>query len=110
MPTSAGKTRATELILRSAFLAERTKLAVVVAPFRALCQEIANDLTVAFAEDGYHVNRLTDVLQPDFVEELSDVLDISVGSSPHIVVLTPEKLLYLLRQEPQFVDGLGVII
>ena len=33
MPTSAGKTKATELIIRSAFLAQRTSLAVIVAPF-----------------------------------------------------------------------------
>jgi helicase len=38
MPTSAGKTRATELIIRSAFLANRTSLAVIVSPFRALQQ------------------------------------------------------------------------
>ena len=37
MPTSAGKTRATELIIRSAFLANRASLAVIVAPYRSLC-------------------------------------------------------------------------
>lgn len=47
MPTSAGKSRATELVIRSAFLSTRTKLALVIAPFRALCQEIANDLEKA---------------------------------------------------------------
>ena len=40
MPTSAGKTRSVEFVLRSGFLSGRTKLAVVVAPFRALCHEI----------------------------------------------------------------------
>jgi reverse gyrase len=45
MPTSAGKTRACEIIIRSAFLSERTSLAVIIAPFRALCHEIYNDLT-----------------------------------------------------------------
>src|SRR5262249_16957121 len=42
MPTSAGKTRAIELVLRSAFFSDRAKLAVVVAPFRALCSEITS--------------------------------------------------------------------
>jgi len=36
MPTSAGKTKAVEIVIRSAFLSERTSLAVIVAPFRAL--------------------------------------------------------------------------
>ena len=36
MPTSAGKTKSAELIIRSAFLSGRAKLAIVVAPFRAL--------------------------------------------------------------------------
>jgi replicative superfamily II helicase len=33
MPTSAGKTRATELVIRSASLANRASLAVIVAPW-----------------------------------------------------------------------------
>jgi POLQ-like helicase len=110
MPTSAGKSRAIELILRAAFLSGRTSLAVVVAPFRALCQEIANDLGSAFVEDGYRVNQLSDALQPDFKDELFDVFDIVVDKVPHVVVLTPEKLLYVLRQEPRLVGELGLIV
>lgn len=110
MPTSAGKSRATELVLRAAFLSGRTRLAVVVAPFRALCQEIASDLRAAFLEDGYRVNQLSDALQPDFTSELAGFLDVTVNESPHVVVLTPEKLLYVLRQEPRLVDELGLIV
>ena len=110
MPTSAGKTRATELILRAAFLSGRTKLAVVVAPFRALCQEIANDLTTAFVEDGYHVNQLSDALQPDFASELFELFNFTVIQVPQVAVLTPEKLLYVLRQEPRFIEKLGLIL
>lgn len=110
MPTSAGKTRATELILRAAFLSERTKLAVVVAPFRALCQEISSDLSAAFVEDGYHVNQLSDALQPDFGSELLELLGLAVFQTPQVAVLTPEKLLYVLRQEPRFIEKLGLII
>lgn len=110
MPTSSGKTRATELVLRSAFLSGRTTLAVVVAPFRALCQEIANDMSSAFKDDGYRVNQLTDALQPDFTGELQEVFNIAAERVPHVVVLTPEKLLYVLRQEPLLVKELGLII
>lgn len=110
MPTSAGKTRATELVLRAAFLSGRTTLAVVVAPFRALCQEIANDLISAFKDDGYRVNQLSDALQPDFTGELQELFNIAAERVPHVVILTPEKLLYVLRQEPLLVKELGLII
>src|SRR5262249_9996393 len=66
MPTSAGKTRATELIIRSAFMAERTSLAVIVAPFRALCHEIRNSLVGAFRNEPVNVDELSDVMQSDF--------------------------------------------
>jgi superfamily II DNA/RNA helicase len=107
MPTSAGKSRATELVIRSAFLSSRTKLALVIAPFRALCQEIASDLERAFRDDGYNVNQLSDTLQPDI--EI-DIFDVSIESKPQVVVLTPEKLLYTLRQEPDIVQKAGLMV
>lgn len=110
MPTSAGKTRATQLIIRAAFLSGRAKLTVVVAPFRALCQEIATDLRSAFEEDDYFVNQLSDALQPDFKHQLQEILDRDVTQGNHVIVLTPEKFLYVLRQDPNFVDNLGLII
>lgn len=107
MPTSAGKSRATELVIRSAFLSERTRLALVIAPFRALCQEIASDLERAFRDDGYNVNQLSDALQPDLE---FDIFDLSIESVPQVVVLTPEKLLYTLRQEPDIVQKAGLVV
>lgn len=105
MPTSAGKSRATELVIRSAFLSARTKLALIIAPFRALCQEITNDLEKAFKDDGYNVNQLSDALQPDI-----DIFDVKIESKPQVVVLTPEKLLYTLRQEPEIVEKAGLVV
>lgn len=110
MPTSAGKTRATELILRAAFSSNRTKLALVIAPFRALCQEIASDLQQAFQSDGFEVNQLSDAMQSDANAELAQWLALDGDPKPHTVVLTPEKLLYLLRQADEFVANVGVVI
>ena len=107
MPTSAGKSRATELVIRSAFLSARTRLALVIAPFRALWQEIASDLERAFRDDGYNVNQLSDALQPDIE---FDIFDVSIESAPQVVVLTPEKLLYTLRQEPEIVQKAGLVV
>jgi hypothetical protein len=103
MPTSAGKTRSTELLIRSAFLQNRTNLVVVVAPFRALCHEITDSLTSAFENDPINVQEISDSLQLDFsLEELLGGL--------RIIVLTPEKLLYILRQEPSLAEKVGVAI
>jgi POLQ-like helicase len=103
MPTSAGKTRAAELIIRSSFLSNRSSLVVIVAPFRALCQEIFNDLSVQFADDrDVHVNIVSDVLQND----LGDIQE----DSREVLVLTPEKFDYLLRHNDDISNRVGLII
>ncbi|MEL7614535.1 DEAD/DEAH box helicase [Vreelandella titanicae] len=103
MPTSAGKTKATELILRSAFLAERVSLAIIIAPFRALCYEIKNNLVEAFQNESTKVDELSDVLQTDF--EIAELL-----GHQQILVVTPEKLLYVLRHAPELAAQVGLLI
>ena len=103
MPTSAGKTKATELIIRSGFLANRTSLAVIIAPFRALCHEIKNNLVSAFRKESIRVDELSDVMQADF--EISELL-----SHQQILVVTPEKFLYVLRHAPELALNVGIII
>ena len=48
LPTGVGKTRSIELIIRAAFLSERANIAIIVAPLRALCNEITMDMYKAF--------------------------------------------------------------
>ena len=103
MPTSAGKTRATDLIVRSAFLSERTSLAVIIAPFRALCHEIRNSLVESFQHESVKIDELSDVLQIDF--EVDSLL-----TGPQVLVVTPEKLLYALRQTPELAKKIGLLI
>lgn len=102
MPTSAGKTKATELILRSAFLAERVSLAIIIAPFRALCHEIKNSLVEAFHNEPTKVDELSDTLQTDF--EIAKLL-----GHQQILVVTPEKLLYVLRHAPELAAHVGLL-
>jgi POLQ-like helicase len=103
MPTSAGKTKATEIIIRSSFLSGRTNFCVIVAPFKALCQEIRDSLVKAFTDDAIRVNDISDILMPDFgLEEF-------IGNE-NVLVVTPEKLLYMLRQNPAIAAGLGLLI
>ncbi len=103
MPTSAGKTKATELILRSAFLAERVSLAIIIAPFRALCHEIKNSLVEAFHNEPTKVDELSDALQTDF--EIAELL-----GHQQILVVTPEKLLYVLRHAPGLAGHVGLLV
>lgn len=103
MPTSAGKSKASELIIRSAFLSDKTELAVIIAPFRALCHEIRQSLARSFSGEQIKVDELSDSLQIDF--DLSQLL-----SSKQILVVTPEKLLYALRHSPEMAKSIGVVI
>ena len=110
MPTSAGKTRSVEIMLRSAFISERASVAIVVAPFRALCHEISQSLREAFRVDDYKVDELSDALQPDYLDQIAELFGIRVEKTPIVIVLTPEKLLYVLRQTPTLVDKLGLVV
>ena len=103
MPTSAGKTRATEMIIRSAFLAKRTSLAVIVAPFRALCHDIRGDLARAFFGENILLDEATDTYQGDVsFDELT--------RQNAVLIVTPEKLLYLLRRDLDLSSKIGLII
>ncbi len=103
MPTSAGKTRATEILIRSAFLSNRTSLAIIVAPFRALCHEIRDRLISAFQGESVSVEELSDVLQTDF--EIN-----AFFGKQQVLVVTPEKLLFVLRHAPEIAEKIGLLI
>lgn len=90
MPTSAGKTKASELIIRSAFLHESTSMAIIIAPFRALCHEISNNLSRAFKNENIYISELTDNNQMDFATE-------QLQGHKQILIVTPEKLFYILN-------------
>lgn len=104
MPTSAGKTRSIELVIRSAFMSGRADTAAVIAPFRALCHEIRRDLERALAPDDIEVKELPDVLQMEIasIEALE--------AERQVLVLTPEKLLVILRHAPELAERLGLVI
>ncbi|MCJ8351734.1 DEAD/DEAH box helicase [Moritella sp.] len=114
MPTSAGKTKSTELIIRSSFLSKRSNLAIVVAPFRALCREIADSFKKSFSNENIKINELQDVpqLNSNDLVMINDLLNIEGGDngSDSVIVSTPEKLVYLLRHEPELASNIGLLI
>lgn len=103
MPTSAGKTKATELVIRAAFLSGRTALAVIVAPFRALCHDIRGDLSKAFPGEDIALDEVSESYRFDV--ELETILNRNT-----VLIVTPEKLLFMLRQVPELAPRIGLII
>lgn len=103
MPTSAGKTRATELIIRAAFLSRRASLAVIVAPYRSLCHDIRGDLSTAFAGEPIRLDEASDAYQFDLTLE-------ALLAQNSILIVTPEKLLYMLRRAPDLAARIGLVI
>lgn len=103
MPTSAGKTRATELLIRAAFLSGRTSLAVVVAPYRSLCHDIRGDLVHAFSGESVRLDEASDAYQFDLA------LD-ALLAQDSVLIVTPEKLLYMLRRAPDLANRIGLVV
>jgi hypothetical protein len=103
MPTSAGKTRATELIIRSVFLSGRSNLAVIVAPFRSLCHDVRSDLVGAFAGEDIALDEVSDSF-------LLDVDIAGVLAQRSVLIVTPEKMLYMLRRAPELAERIGLVI
>jgi superfamily II DNA or RNA helicase len=59
LPTGVGKTKSIELIIRSAYLSDRARVSIIIAPLRALCNEIASDMQLAF--EGFEINQFSDI-------------------------------------------------
>jgi superfamily II DNA/RNA helicase len=103
LPTGVGKTKSIELIIRSSFASNRATTAIIVAPLRALCNEIANDMISAFGDEAL-VNQFSDVLEDDFS------LEIFLDLKPKVLICTPEKLSYIIHHQPDFLDAIGLYI
>jgi len=115
VPTSSGKTKSTELIIRSAFLSGRATVAVIVAPFRALCREITVSFKLTFDEEKINVNELQDVMDVSnddriLLEFLRSDQEPDEIETKSIIITTLEKLVYLMRHEPDLAKSIGLLI
>ena len=101
LPTSAGKTRVAELcILRC--LASKRRI-VFVTPLRALSAQTEVTLQKTFVPLGKSISTLYGSIGTSDFEE--DAL-----GSRNIVVATPEKLDFALRNDPSLLDDVGLIV
>lgn len=102
LPTGVGKTKSIELLLRSVFMDTDTCVTVIVAPLRALCNEITTDLSYALGDIAV-INQFTDTMQEDFDLEI-------LHNTKYVFVCTPEKISYILRHEPDFLQTIKLFI
>ena len=106
MPTGAGKTKSVSMAIYSAFCSGNVNLSIVIAPFRALCREISNDLKADLAfDENIQISEISDLLQIDYL--LEEVFNPDLKT---VVVTTPEKFLYIVRQDESILDNIGQII
>lgn len=101
LPTSAGKTRIAEICILRALASDQR--IVYVTPLRALSAQVERDLADAFLPLGFSVSSLYGTAGI----ECGDAETLREGK---IVVSTPEKLDFALRNDPSIIDDVGLIV
>ena len=101
LPTSAGKTRIAELCILRALASDRR--VIYVTPLRALSAQVETDMAQTFVPLGFSVSSLYGSVGI----ESGDAETLIQG---HIVVATPEKLSFALRNDPTVIDDVGLIV
>lgn len=106
LPTGAGKTKSIALCVYTFKETNEIGTSVVVTPFRALTREVRRDLSVALSfDDEISVIEVSDLMQEDYFQDI-----FSEQHYHKVIVLTPEKLLYIIEREPEFIKDIGQII
>nr|HEX4319148.1 DEAD/DEAH box helicase [Kofleriaceae bacterium] len=101
LPTSAGKTRIAELcILRTLADARRT---IYITPLRALSAQVERVLAHTFVPLGESVTSL-------YGAAGATGTDTDSLANETIVVATPEKLDFALRQDPMVINDVGLVV
>jgi hypothetical protein len=101
LPTSAGKTRIAELCILRAL--SDGKRIVYVTPLRALSAQVERVLARTFVPLGATVTSL-------YGASGVTMADAKTLMDAKIVVATPEKLDFALRQDPQVLNDVGLIV
>jgi hypothetical protein len=101
LPTSAGKTRVAEIAALMTLSAGRRVL--IVTPLRALSAQTERSFRSTFAPLGFQVSSLYGASGISAGDE--DAL-----RTREIVIATPEKLDFALRNDPNLIDDVGLIV
>jgi hypothetical protein len=101
LPTSAGKTRIAEIAALMALSVGRRVL--IVTPLRALSAQTEKSFRRTFGSLGFTVSSLYGASGAALGDE--DAL-----RSKNIVIATPEKLDFALRNDPAIIDDVGLVV
>jgi len=101
LPTSSGKTRIAELCILKCLSGGRR--VIYVTPLRALSAQVEQTLGRSFKPLGFSV---TSVYGASGV----GASDVDTMKSANLVVATPEKLDFAIRQDPEVIDDVGLIV
>lgn len=101
LPTSAGKTRIAELCILRALADERR--VVYVTPLRALSAQVERVLGKTFVPLDVGVTSL-------YGAAGTTTSDAESLATAEVVVATPEKLDFALRQDPNVIDDVGLVV
>ena len=113
LPTGVGKTKSAELIIAAASLIRNKNISIVVSPLRSLCNEISADLKKSL-KNVVRVKEISDVIQKDILllnddneeEFTNEDFDIKINANEkQVIVLTPEKLYFLIRHTNELVQN-----
>ena len=102
-PTSSGKTRVAEMAILAALNRERGAGAVYLVPYRSLATEVEASLGASLGQLGYQVSSLFGGYE---TSELEDFLLLQSD----VLIVTPEKLDLVIRQSPDFLQRLRVVV
>ncbi|MCS6242374.1 MAG: DEAD/DEAH box helicase [Opitutus sp.] len=101
LPTSAGKTRIAELAVFKALLLG--KRAVYITPLRALSAQVERGFRKLFGPLGFSVSAL-------YGAQGVTPVDQATFDDNDIVVATPEKAGFALRNAPELFDRVGLVV
>jgi replicative superfamily II helicase len=104
MPTSAGKTLVSAILIARELIKNRDRNALYITPLRALVDEISEFFAKYFHTIGLDVAYL-----PGDYDSMPQ-LEALVGRNARIIVLTPEKLDLLWRVNDIRLQGAGIFV
>lgn len=101
LPTGAGKTRIAELCILRALASGRR--AIYVTPLRALSSQVEQDLADTFGPLGVNVVSL-------YGAAGIEAGDSETLKTSRLVVATPEKLDFAIRNNEEIIDDVGLVV
>lgn len=102
MPTSAGKTFITEILLLNSLIENENSKAVYITPYLSLTNEI-NDSLSSLEKLGFTLSNMTKSHEIDEYENLW-------VEEADVLIATPEKIDLLYRNEKKFFNDVSIII